>query len=288
MSIIIFVAAVVSFGAYTVYEKMTQDTEGPQIIMNAESVTVDVDAPEEAFLEGITAVDAKDGDVTDSLVVESMSNFLEKGRRTVTIAAFDSDNHVAKVNRDIVYREYHSPRFSISKQLRVPLNTLNILSGVSAEDVLDGNLTESIRAFSELPVKTDQPGEYLLELTVVNSAGDVSKLPVTIEVYDNRMDYGTPKIQLEEYLLYVKPDTAIEPWELISDIEMDGKYYKRNGDILCVDNGEEEPEFIITEEDVNITKNTDYGADNVYEIVYSIKNEKGEPGTARLIVAEEE
>ena len=39
--------------------------------------------------KGVKAVDENDGDVTDSLVVESVSNFLGGGRRLVVYAAVD-------------------------------------------------------------------------------------------------------------------------------------------------------------------------------------------------------
>ncbi|MFQ7768823.1 MAG: hypothetical protein ACLRIL_11475 [Fusicatenibacter saccharivorans] len=54
------------------------------------------------LLSGVTAYDAKDGDVTDSLAVEHISNFIEKGRRKISIVAFDSDNNVTHAEREMV------------------------------------------------------------------------------------------------------------------------------------------------------------------------------------------
>ncbi len=53
------------------------DRIGPVITMDQQELTVGLNATDEDFLQGVKAVDENDGDVTDSLVVESVSNFLE-------------------------------------------------------------------------------------------------------------------------------------------------------------------------------------------------------------------
>ena len=57
--------------------------------MDQQELTVGLNATDEDFLQGVKAVDENDGDVTDSLVVESVSNFLGGGRRLVVYAAVD-------------------------------------------------------------------------------------------------------------------------------------------------------------------------------------------------------
>lgn len=53
---------------------------------------------EEELLEGVSAFDDKDGDVTESLVVEKVSE-TAYGKVIVTYAALDSSNNVAKKSR---------------------------------------------------------------------------------------------------------------------------------------------------------------------------------------------
>ena len=121
------------------------DTDGPEITMDESSITVDVDCTDEELLQGITAVDKKDGDVTDSLVVESLSNFIEKGRRQVTVAAFDQDHNVTKATREVVYDNYTSPRFSLSGPLRFAANSDEIMTAVfQVQDCLDGDLSDEV------------------------------------------------------------------------------------------------------------------------------------------------
>lgn len=47
--------------------------------MDNSEISVSIHADEVELLSGVTAYDAKDGDVTDSLAVEHISNFIEKG-----------------------------------------------------------------------------------------------------------------------------------------------------------------------------------------------------------------
>ncbi len=54
------------------------DRIGPVITMDQQELTVGLNATDEDFLQGVKAVDENDGDVTDSLVVESVSNFSKR------------------------------------------------------------------------------------------------------------------------------------------------------------------------------------------------------------------
>ena len=105
------------FGAYRGMQMLKTDSSGPVISSGNDKITVSIHDGEDVLLKGITASDKKDGDVTSSLLVESISNFYE-GTRTVTYAAFDSDNHISKVQRELTYTYYTSPRFELTGSLR--------------------------------------------------------------------------------------------------------------------------------------------------------------------------
>ena len=66
---------------------------------------------EERLLEGVTAYDGKDGDLTSKVFVESISNFVEPGVSNVTYVVYDADRHAAKASRKVVYLDYTPPRF---------------------------------------------------------------------------------------------------------------------------------------------------------------------------------
>ena len=136
LTIVIFLIAAGFYG-YSEREKRQEvDEEVPHIEMETDSITVSVEDDEKALLEGITATDKKDGDITDSLVIESLSNFIERGKRKMTVVAFDSDNHATKATREVIYSDYRYPRFEMEQALYFPLGTQSVLETLSATDLL--------------------------------------------------------------------------------------------------------------------------------------------------------
>lgn len=284
-SIILFIVSIVVFGVYTIFVWVTQDHVGPRIIISDETLTVSATADEEVLLEGIRAVDKKDGDVTDSLMVESLGHFIEKGRRKMTIAAFDSDNHVTKISKEIIYNDYHSPRFGLNAPLRFPVDTQNILSGMSAEDILDGNLTANIKISSDYSLKVSTPGEYPMLFTVSNSAGDVSELPATVQIYDPEEEARCPQIRLSSYLVYTTPGQALEPWDYLQEIQVGGKEFEKGTDGLLHElHAVDGQAQTIGQNEVQITQDFDYGIPGVYEILYQYISSDDRLGSVRLVV----
>ena len=98
--IVFFVLSLALFAAYHTMILLTTDNTVPVIEMDNDTITVSVEGGDEAILEGVMALDDKDGDITENLFIESRTTFLEKGRFNVTIAVADKDNHVAKVERE--------------------------------------------------------------------------------------------------------------------------------------------------------------------------------------------
>lgn len=92
LSIIVFVLAAGFFCFYRFRESGLADSRAPVIAMDSETIEVSCDATDEELLAGVTASDKKDGDVSDTLMVESLSDFTDTGKRTMTVVAFDSDN----------------------------------------------------------------------------------------------------------------------------------------------------------------------------------------------------
>lgn len=289
LSIIIFLIAAATFGVYKNQEKVRIDRRGPEITMDKEKIKVSCSAGQEELLEGVEAVDDKDGDVSDSLLVESISNFVKAGRREITIAAFDSSNNVTKATRTVVYKNYHSPRFALVEPLRFPLKTQDILGTLSVQDVLDGDLTGNIKISSEYSVTEDEVGIYPMVFSVSNSAGDVVQLPVNIEIYDPSKDSRNPQFELSEYLVYTKPGEALNPWDYVQMLTVNGIEYERGEDGILYDPKpkQKQKRVSIAPEEVVIEDNVDYNTPGTYEIIYRFTDpddEDEKEGHIRLIV----
>ena len=222
-SAILFVAAAVIFAAYTITERMNNDTAVPVITVNDDMISVSVNDPEEALLSGITASDAKDGDVTDSIVVESISNFYGDRKRIVSYAAFDSDMNVSKASREIIYSDYQPPEFTLSHPLRFRIGSTDLLEGFGAVDVLDGDISRKIKAIPRSGFNRNIPGTYEVQLEVANSAGDVAYLPVEYEFFEN--ENPGPKIQLTTYLTYTDPGVKVDTDAFLRSVLLEGQRY---------------------------------------------------------------
>lgn len=94
---ILTAAAVVFCIAYTV----TRDSGGPEITFGKEVPVYTGDKNDAALLSNVTAVDAKDGDVSDSIYVDSVFVSTDGTRATATYVAMDSDHHVTKASQHL-------------------------------------------------------------------------------------------------------------------------------------------------------------------------------------------
>ena len=101
-AVILIVAAVLSVlgaGAYTIYQNQARGGESPTIHFDKDEIEVTTKATDEELLQGVTARDAEDGNVTDSLMVERIASLDGKNTITVSYVAFDSQNHVTRASR---------------------------------------------------------------------------------------------------------------------------------------------------------------------------------------------
>lgn len=280
--VLVFAVSAALFGYCVVVRDKVSDTNGPEITMDQQEIQVGIHASEEELLQGVSAVDKKDGDVTSSLVVERISNFVEEGRRKITIAAFDSNNNVSKITRDIVYIDYTSPQFELEVPLRFTQDESNYAKGLTATDCIDGDISDKIRLSYNEEIDYMDIGCFSVNYSVANSAGDVVNLPVTLEIYDSAEERENPKIILSEYLINIPVGQEVDPLNYLSEVIVDNVLYRKQEDGYF--HGESNSEMVIGTDQFEIENPTDVNKRGVYEIVYSITDSEGDTGTVRLIV----
>ena len=199
--LVLFIIMAVLFGVYRFMEIKKSDSSGPVISVGKELIELSIYDDEALLLEGVTATDKKDGDVTSSVIVESISKFYGDNRRTVTYAAFDSDNHISKATKEVCYTDYTGPRFELTGSLRFRAGeVVNIEKIVSASDCLDGDLSNKIKINTDTTINNRVTGFYTIKYEVTNSAGDNVILPIDIEIYEpvnNEVE-----LNLDRYLVY--------------------------------------------------------------------------------------
>ena len=193
---------IVVFVFYQTVDRLRTDTKAPVITVSEEVLQLSVQTADHDFLRGITAKDNKDGDVSDSIVVEGMRLVNTDGTVEVTYAAFDSAGNVAKAKRQILFTDYQSPLFDLTAPLIYSQGTpVSVLGRIRATDLLDGDISRRVKGNSLSESMITGLGIHDVAVRVSNSLGDTVELILPVEVYPA----GTYQASLEltDYLIYL-------------------------------------------------------------------------------------
>lgn len=211
MLALVLAAAIALFGAYLVLTHKLKDTTPPVITVAEELLQLSVNDENEILMTGITAMDDRDGDVTASLLVESVYGITDDHVATVTYAAFDRAGNVSKIQRKVHYTDYREPRFEFAGSLSFPHNSkFDLLDYVGANDVMEGDIRRRVRATLVSDTNSiDELGSHMVHLQVTNSMGDTVELDVPVEVYDP--EWYLASVKLDTYLLYLKKGDVFNP-----------------------------------------------------------------------------
>ena len=210
--IIVFAIVTAVFIGYRWWEKKTSDFKGPVISAESDKLEASVNITDEELLQGMTAVDNLDGDVTSTLVVASRTKFIRKNTVKVNYAAFDKNNNVGTFVRELTYTDYVPPRFSVNAPLCYvesdTRNTAQILRNITAYDCIDGDITSQI-TFNTGDLRTIDEGvkAQTISLMVSNRSGDTGVVDLEIRFEDYNI-FNQQKPHLSAYLVYVKAGEA--------------------------------------------------------------------------------
>lgn len=205
--LLLIALCLVVFVAYWAVNQIVADTEAPKIAVDSQQLEVSVQDDKSVLLQGVTAMDNRDGDVTASLLVENIRLLDTDGTVTVTYAAFDRAGNVAKAQRQVRYTDYESPKFTLSAPLVFAQGSnFDVLNVIGAQDVMDGNIQHRIRATSMVATSVSTLGSHEVQFQVTSSLGDTAKEVFPVEVYAA----GTYEaaLSLTEYLVYVPVGTT--------------------------------------------------------------------------------
>lgn len=229
ISVLLIIVCVVGYYGYRALDLARTDTKAPKIEINTERVEVSVLDPKSALLQGVTAMDNVDGDVTESAVVESISLLNRDGTISVSYAAFDSTGNVAKATREAKYTDYESPKLTLSGPLLYSYGSnFDVLSTVGATDMIDGDIQHRVRATALEEDSIAVLGTHQVRFQVNNSLGDTMALELPVEVY--AADTYNAGLTLTEYLIYLPVGANFNPSSYLGDFTLRGETTNlRNG-----------------------------------------------------------
>ncbi|MBQ3604029.1 MAG: hypothetical protein IJA02_09325 [Clostridia bacterium] len=268
LTLVLFVLVLLAFIAFSIAERFTTDTTMPYITVDSEVIEISVKDKKEILLSGVTAYDGKDGDISDRVLIESISKFIEPGVCSVTYAVADSDKHVAKQTRTVRYTDYTPPEFYMKRALVYGVDeALDIRAAVGARDSIDGDISDRVSIVTTDYVK-NTIGVFTVSLQVSNSMGDTIYLDVTVHVEGN--ETMAPQIQLKKSLIYVKKGEEPNFEEYLGDVTVNGVLMKKD------------------EIQLLISTNFDSEETGTYNVHYYISTNEGYEGHSILTVVVEE
>ena len=256
-AVLLLIVSTVIFVAFCIFDRMHQDQEPPVISFAQEVCTVSVQEPEEALLRDVQAQDKRSGDVSDTLVIESISPLMEGNTRIVTYAAIDDNGNVARADRTMQYVDYQKPSFHMTQPLRFMIGQdMDIFTRIGADSVLDGDLSGKVKYTLSDGFDATVPGNYSIEFSVTDSAGSVVYLPTYIEVYEGR----TERIQvtLTTYLAHLNLNEPFDAESYFVESDMEG--------------------------DLTIQSNVNTAVPGVYHVDYVVEGSNDTRGVGRLLV----
>lgn len=253
------------YAVLRVQKTIFTDTTPPVISFDADTVSVSVNDGDSALLAGVTATDDTDGDLSGQVYVQNISQLLDGNSAKVTYIVFDSADNMTTESRTVVYTDYQSPHFALSRQLSYKPNTqVTLMDRLTASDVIDGNLTDSIRVSSS-SLSTSTEGLYEITVQVTNSMGDTATLPLTVIIQSTSA--LSPEIVLSDHLVYLPAGSWFDP----------AAYF-----VSVRDSAAAEPTASM--EGVFVQSNVDVNQPGVYPVVYSYTNDQASSFTAILTV----
>lgn len=264
-----FALAVGIFLVSVIQEIQEKDRTMPVIESDRDVLKISCDYEEEDLLEGLTASDAKDGDLTSQILVGDITRFIEKGVSDITYVVFDSGNQSASLTRRVEFEDYSSPQLQLSQPLvfyEGEGDYEELRSRVKATDKLDGDRTDWI-VQTDSNINFQKEGQYHITYEVSNSYGDSTAMQLPVHVLSGKAD--SLEVRLKKAIVYLSLGDAMDTDKWLDNV------YDSQGDKV---------------ESVNISASgqVDVNTPGIYEIRYQADDSKGNQGENWLTVVVQE
>ena len=275
--LMVLAVAIGLFAGYHIWVHNRLDTVGPVLTIDDGLLEVSVKDPEEVLLAGIHAMDDRDGDVTASILVESVYGINDENMTTVTYAAFDRAGNVSKIQRQVRYKDYESPRFVLYGSMTFAKGSgYDLLEYIGAEDVIEGEIGRRVHATLISDTKgIEAEGRHQVKIQVTNNLGDTVEMVLPVEVYDP--EWYVADVVLSDYMIYLKQGERFDPRSYLKGFIFRGELIDVSGSA---------PEGI----EIEIANGVKMDRPGVYEVSYILSkslNLNTYSGIARLIVVVE-
>lgn len=195
-----FVLVLIGASILFYYNYTHDDVSAPVFRSESDTMEVSVGATRKELCVGLRAFDNVDGEVTDRIMVQSISRFVSESTFRVRYIVFDNASNYSTCERTVHFTDYVPPKFHLSKPMRFNVGeTVTFMDRITAEDCIDKNISDKL-LLTESNVSNTTPGNYRAVVSVTNSMGDTAVLPLTVLIQSRSP--SAPVIELSEYLIY--------------------------------------------------------------------------------------
>ena len=257
--VLIVLASVVTvlFAIRYTQKQFFTDITPPVITCDSDVIEVSVRSTDDKLLAGVTATDDVDGDITENVLIKSVSRLIGNQTAKITYIVFDSSDNMATLSREIKYTDYEKPHFKLTKPLLYNMNETVVLKDrLFANDVIDGDISSAIKVTTSALGNTVE-GFYHLTVQVTNSLGDTTVLPLTVIIY-SPSSYD-PCIELTDYLVYLDQGDEFDPMDYVAAV------YEKRYDTQVISDFSK----VTAEHDVDTSRPGEY------TVIYGYENNDG-------------
>lgn len=198
----LMVIACIALGGITLVLGFSEDKKAPEIQFQDNEITFTQGDDYAGLLQGVTATDNRDGDVTKSLVVESVYPNDDGETATVVYVARDKTNNIGKANKVINYQPSKGETAETS------------VKGESTTGQEDASLAQS----TQDPQATPTPEETTANNVPTPGEKDEEEKEAAEE---EDLPAGSPKLKLTEDEVTVKKGESVNRIAFVESITDD-------------------------------------------------------------------
>lgn len=195
----LMVIACIALGGITLVLGFSEDKKAPEIQFQDNEITFTQGDDYAGLLQGVTATDNRDGDVTKSLVVESVYPNDDGETATVVYVARDKENNIGKANKVIKYQTS---------------------TGEAAETSVKGESTTE-QDTSSLAQPTQEPQATPTPETANNVPTPGAKEEEKEDAEEEDLPAGSPRLKLTEEEVTMKKGESVNRIAFVESITDD-------------------------------------------------------------------
>lgn len=224
--LVVFLAILcIALAGFVIGVRMRTDREGPKITFGEEDIVYTDSTTEEELLEGVTAEDAVDGDVSDTITLESVYPMDEDTAVAVYVAK-DSKNNITKVKREMKCSEEEDS----SKKNKEKSSDKQKQEEQEPESTPEPTVTEELPEAEQPEEPTVSPTPGIDQEVGAEAEGtpedsnvdrEAEEARAAQEALASQMPEQSPRIYLTDYLIRIQAGESIDRLSYVKEIQDD-------------------------------------------------------------------